>query len=325
VARPAHRFNDFIGQSKIVGHLRRQMAGALARGEPFPHCLLTGTSGLGKTFLASALAAEYKTTVHEVMGDVDRYELVNKLTGLQANDFFLIDECHRLGHFEQELLMRAIDTKTVPPLARGPSAKKQDQPAKDIEIQPWTLILATDQPGKLVNALRKRVVLHEHLRPYSVKEMRAIVEYMADQQNLLVSHQAAGLIARVSMGIARNARMLLQSLRLHFIDAESKQLGMPEVREYLRSAGISQLGMDILQRTYLRELAKRSNASLEAMALILGVDQNYVQQQIEAPLLRRSLVQIDSRGRQLSDAGKTLIARWTGSRLEKEQEALLGV
>jgi len=325
VARPESRFNDFIGQRKSVGHLRRQLEGALARGEPFPHSLFTGTSGLGKTFLASAMAAEYKTAVHEAMGDIDRYGLAGKLVALKPSDFLLIDECHLLHHSAQELLMRAIDTKRVPALTRDTNGKKLDQPCKDIEIQPWTLILATDQPGRLLNALRKRIVIHEHLRPYSLKELREIVEYMAGQQNLLISHQAAGDIARASMGIARNARMRLQSLRLQFIDAEKRQLGRPEVREYLRSAGISQTGMDRLQRSYLRELAKRSNAALEAMARILGIDESYVQQQIETPLLRRGLVQIDSRGRQLTPKGKDLVAHWLGVRQEKGQETLVGV
>lgn len=56
MGRPARRFRDFIGQAKIVALLRRELGGSMARGEPMPHALFTGTSGVGKTQLARALA-----------------------------------------------------------------------------------------------------------------------------------------------------------------------------------------------------------------------------------------------------------------------------
>jgi Holliday junction resolvasome RuvABC ATP-dependent DNA helicase subunit len=67
VSRPAAKFRDFIGHKATVDLLRRQLAGAQTRKKSFPHALFLGPSGVGKTRLARALAAEYGTNVIEAM------------------------------------------------------------------------------------------------------------------------------------------------------------------------------------------------------------------------------------------------------------------
>ena len=59
--RPIPQFHGFIGQERAVGQLQQQLRGALTLGEPFPETAFFGPSGIGKTKLAMALAAEYGT------------------------------------------------------------------------------------------------------------------------------------------------------------------------------------------------------------------------------------------------------------------------
>ena len=52
-----------------------------------------------------------------------------------------------------------------------------------VSLPPWTLVLATDQPDRLLNALLKRIHIQVALSLYPVNELREIVEALASQAN----------------------------------------------------------------------------------------------------------------------------------------------
>jgi Holliday junction DNA helicase RuvB len=307
MGRPASRFQNFVGQRRVVRFLQRQLTGAQARQEPFPHALLSGASGLGKTYLARALADEYGTNLHEATGRYSAAELIDKLAALKPADFLLIDECHRLGHREQELLFQAIDERGVHYLVDDPRQNKRVRTR--MALPSWTLVLATDQPGRLLNAMRRRIVIHEILQPYPLRELKEIVAGMAADQNLLLSPQATRLVAQMAQGVPRKATFLLRLLRLHFANAESAPLGLREVRQLLKDRGIDRHGLDSLQRRYLFELRRRETASAESMAAAMGTDRGFAQREIEDPLVRSGFIQISSAGRRLTEAGAQLLDR----------------
>lgn len=62
-------FRNFVGHEKQVDMLRRQLAGAKARGELFPPTRLTGPSGAGKTLLAESIADEFGTRLYLTNGN----------------------------------------------------------------------------------------------------------------------------------------------------------------------------------------------------------------------------------------------------------------
>jgi Holliday junction DNA helicase RuvB len=303
--RPAPRFRDFIGHEEIVAYLLRQLAGAQARNEPFPPALFIGPSGVGKTLLARALAAEYGTRLVEAMGYEDRGSLTEKLLGLNTGDFLQVDEAHRLRPLEQELFYQAIDSGSVPNSNRKGAGLDGDG-GERLNIKPWTLVLATDRPGSLLDALRKRMVIEIALTFYPVAELKEIVEAAATVLDLLISPQAAKRIAEIADGLPRRAVQLLQNVRFFFPDAEKRQIGQKELREFLAAAGYDEGGLASCERRYLALVLTSGGASLESLALGIGIDAEFVRRQIEPVLVRRKLVRITPAGRQLTDQGRKL-------------------
>jgi Holliday junction DNA helicase RuvB len=317
--RPSPRFHDFIGLKPTVDYLRHLIDGATTRGEPLPHTMLLGPSGVGKTRLSRAIAAEYGTSLVEAMGFEDRACLTQKLVGLSTNDFLFIDECHRLRGLEQELLCQAIDGGTVP----APNQRRADPAVPQgewIALKPWSLILATDQPGLLLDALRKRIDVEIPLAYYEVKELKEIVASMAGELNMLVSPQAARLIATISAGLPRRAKQILKNLRLYFPGSEARQISLEQVRGFLEASGFNEAGLNIMERRYLDFVADLGGASLESIASGLGTDSDDVRRQVEPNLVRRHLVKITSAGRKLTPKGVELLRdRSTGSVAVQEE------
>jgi len=309
--RPAPTFHDFIGHRKVVDLLRRQLAGAQARGRPFPPTLFTGASGLGKSLVAAALAAEYGTTMVSVTGDISRTDLVDRLITLNTNDFVFIDEAHALESPVQEVLYEPIDHFRVLriPGSVAASAPREGDEAT-IAIRPCTIVLATDQPGLLNNALDKRMALCVALNYYPIDELKEIVDRMATDMDLLLSAQAAKLIAKASAGIPRRAKYHLRNLQNHFPNSENDHISVPQVKEFLATFDIDERGLGPQERQYCAYLKEVGSASLESLAIHLGVDPDFVRRQIEPLPMREGLVSIGSRGRKLTPAG----ANWINCR-----------
>ncbi len=306
MARPAPRFHKFIGHKDLLDPIRRELAGAMARGEPMTHLLLTGPSGIGKTCLGEALAEESGTRLRRVMGYAPRKLLIKKLLTLKPGDFLLIDEAHALKPLEQELLFEAIDRLRVPPpetKAPKGAQKQTGKKAKVRRLKPFTLVLATDRPGYLLGALKKRCPTRLHLTPYVLKEMKEIVATIASELEVLLSPQATRRLARVCHGLPRQAKHLLTKLRL-FFTTEGRKISVGNVEEFLRAFHIDAHGLGPVEHRYLRFLRKNGRASLETLAQYLGTDRDEVLLQLEPILVRKGLVDISSSGRRLTPKGR---------------------
>src|SRR4051794_17576816 len=98
------RIAEYIGQDRVKSTLQVFIEAALGRGESLDHVLLYGPPGLGKTTLASIIAAEMGVSLRITSGPaIERPgDLVSILTNVKPGDVLFIDEIHRLNRVVEE-------------------------------------------------------------------------------------------------------------------------------------------------------------------------------------------------------------------------------
>lgn len=303
MARPIGTWHGFAGQGSIVKSLREHCAGALAKNQPLPHISFSGVSGLGKTELAQTVAKEMGATFLPFFCSPQskRWQLAKLLAGgVKRCDVLFLDEVHQLHPSVQEILYPAIDKHRVPVVDENNRIQENDW----LEVPDFSVIVATDQPGQLVNALRQRIALRYILQPYAVSEMRIIVANRAAEIGLLLSGQACSRIAEAARGVPRRARHLLQSLQTVIEDA-GVSISKTMANNHLASIGIDKDNLTESDRQYLGVLARREgHVSLNNLASSLGLDEISVIRDIEPFLMQMELIGVESRGRSLTDKGR---------------------
>jgi Holliday junction resolvasome RuvABC ATP-dependent DNA helicase subunit len=299
-------------------------AGAQADGEPCPHQLFVGPSGMGKTTLATALAKECKTTLHEVFGKAEPRTLCEVAVQIKAGDLVLFDEAHAQSAEVQLMIIEMIDHRRIPDhLKAGPlsDAAERDKDTGKLIVQPCCVVLATNQPTGIDDALKKRVEPPVYLDDYGERELVEIAESEASGRGMHLTGQALRLVARSAQGRPRRVRDLLRGLRRHCYEAvrNKQKLGNTEVCRYLASAGMDRQGLDAAQQKYLRKLYRRGRASLNTMAGLLGFDSVHVRDEVEPGLLKLDFLNILNHGRILTDAGKAWARNDRARRQERKQ------
>lgn len=304
MGRPAAAFHRLVGQRRVVGHVRRLIVGAKAHGDSCASMLLTGPTGSGKTTMAAAIAADYGSQFHVLLAGADTKPtaICRVLSELKHGDVFLIDEAHSLSSDAQQVLFLALDQRKIPRLTE----RGIDRSAFE-SIAEFTLMLATNLPGRIKQALRSRLTRIE-FDPYTQKELKAIAEQIAEAYSINLSPQAANLLATTAQGSPRCIKNRIRDLR-HFWSAV-KDLTKDHVRTFLDSEGIDEHGFTPHQRAYLKALAAMPNGrcNVERLAVRLGCDTANVRQEVEVYLIEQGLVDPTSRlGRGLTPKGLQIV------------------
>ena len=89
--RPS-KFDDFVGQKKLVDNLRLYIDASNKRGDALDHVLLFGPPGLGKTTLANIISKELNSNIKHASGPVVERagDLAGMITNLNYRDVFCI-------------------------------------------------------------------------------------------------------------------------------------------------------------------------------------------------------------------------------------------
>lgn len=294
---------ECIGSPELMEKISIALAAARKRSEPMEHTLLHGPPGLGKTTMAHVVANEMGTTLHVTSGPalMRGSDLMGILTNMERADVLFIDEIHRLPKPVQEFIYPAIEDFRVDfSVDSGPHARTIRLPLK-----PFTLIGATTRSGLLSAPLLSRFGIAAHLEFWSDADLAARAERTATLLNVPFDADALHMIAARSRGTPRIVNRLLRRVRDYAEVRLDGRLTARAVTEALRLEGVDELGMDELDRNFLRTLItvyKGGPAGIEALAATLSEERDTLEDVVEPYLLRIGFVARTSKGRVATDA-----------------------
>jgi Holliday junction DNA helicase RuvB len=294
--------DEYVGQGDLLERLAITLQAVRQRDEPMEHVLLHGPPGLGKTTMAHVIATEMGTRAYTATGPAlsKASDLIGTLTRLQPHDVLFIDEIHRLPPTVEEYIYPAMEDFRIDiTVDSGRHAK-----VVTIALKPFTLIGATTRAGLLSGALRNRFGIAHHLRFYTLEELTAILRRASDLLAIdEIPADALAAIARRSRGTPRVTLRLLRRVRDFAYVRAGGRVDESVVADALALEGVDELGLDQLDRAYLRTLAltyQGGPAGLEAIAATLGEDAGTLEDVVEPFLLQIGFLARTRQGRRLT-------------------------
>lgn len=298
---------DYVGQSAIkpslnvrIRSLKKQRS--IGQSAVFPHTLIIGGSGLGKTTISAVIANE--------MGGrfIDKHapslgrqfeELIQQ--SLQEGDFLFLDEIHALDLPTSEKLYTVMEDRTLHITKIINKQKKQLK----IPLPNFTIIGATTESGKVPGPMRNRFKYQMMLEPYTDDELAIMSAKLAKKMNFGITKEAALYLARCCRGMAREVGRLLDAAQYYIIDRGAKVLTLSLLLEIFKFERIYDHGINAIDLKILEYLYTSGEAvSLDTLSNGLSLSNNIIQEAHEPFLIALNLIQRTSRGRKLSTKGQ---------------------
>ena len=300
---PPRRFEEFVGQERVLSNLRVAISAARSRGEALEHVLFSGPPGLGKTSLSRILAQEMGTRLVGTSGPaLERpRDLVGILTQLEKGDVLFVDEVHRVPANVEEYLYSAMeDFKVDFTLDQGPHAR-----VLPLSLAPFTLVGATTREGLLSAPFRARFGIAERLELYPAADLEAILSRSAGILGVEIDRPARELVAARARGTPRIANRFLRRARDLAQVEGAKRIDAELAADALARMGVDENGLEELDRRILSVLARAAGnpAGLKTIAAAVGEAEDTIEEVFEPHLLRAGFVEKTTRGRRITSAG----------------------
>jgi holliday junction DNA helicase RuvB len=292
------RLAELVGQGRVREQLSLVLEGALGRGKPPDHVLLSGPPGLGKTTIAMIIAAELGAPLRVTSGPaIERAgDLAAVLSTLSEGEVVFIDEIHRVARPAEEMLYLAMeDFRVDVVIGKGPGAT-----AIPLDIAPFTLVAATTRAGLLPAPLRDRFGFTAHLDFYEPAELEIIVHRSAGLLRVALRDDGAAEIAGRSRGTPRIANRLLRRVRDYAEVRADGVVTKAVARAALELYEVDDSGLDRLDRAVLSALVRRFGGGpvgLSTLAVAVGEEAETVEVVVEPFLVRAGLMARTPRGR----------------------------
>jgi len=298
-----------VGQRGVIAQVEVALDAAFADGRKFDDALLVGPPGLGKSQLASIIAQEMATELHEVLGQsiTSPGDLNALLLRAQHRDVVHIDECHEMAKPYQTALFLALDQRKV--CITGRTA------IQAIPLADFTVLLSTTDEFSILQPLRDRMKLVLRFDFYSEGDLDQLLQTRIRALGWPVEAHVVPEIARRSRGTPRLALRLLQSCHRCARAEGQDSIALAQLQRACSLEGVDDLGLGPTEQKYLGLLLD-GPGRLNVLSSSLGLPSRTVAEVIEPFLIRSGLMQKDEQGRrQLTALGRQHVS---GSRSEIE-------
>ncbi len=301
-------FGEYIGQEHLKNNIRLAIDAVKKRndGTTLDHVLLYGPPGLGKTTMAGVIAHELGASLRVTSGPaIERAgDLASILTNLKDGDVLFIDEIHRLRRTVEEILYSAMeDYKLDIVIGKGPAAR-----SVRLDLPKFTVIGATTRTGSLAGPLRDRFGIIHRLEYYKEPEIEQIINRTAGILNTKIVPEATGLLATRSRLTPRIANRLFKRVR-DFADVNGDGIVDREMAvRSLELMEIDELGLDPADRNMLQLMYDNYGdrpVGLTTIAALTGDEASTIEDYYEPYLLQMGLIARTSRGRVVTEKGKS--------------------
>jgi Holliday junction DNA helicase RuvB len=294
------KLEEFIGNERAKTAIRRMVDCFEETKKPLKSMLLTGPAGTGKTTLAEIISneldAKYMYVNCTAINSIDDFRRI--LVNYDENKYNVVfmEEAHALPKQIYDGMLSFFEYPYILITNFDGEIVKEFMPTKFL-----TVIFATTDPNKIPQPIISRLI-EIKLEDYTVNDYKKMIKLI--DKNGILTDGAMELLATIT----RNPRQLNQWY--DFIETSAAALkyemvGIVETKNILDSMGYNDDGLRHCEYKILEYLNESAvGASINTISAYTNVSRKEILENVEPFLIRRGLLCIGSRGRQLTLNGK---------------------